>query len=147
MQGHDKSKAAARRQKAEMAVCRALGIEAFCRLLLSMERRRSKRKGYHNINYYLSAPTAEEAEESMMHLAYNTAIHIQSLLWAGVYMLAVSYGCRRYFILDLIVAATCVLNLWCILLQRYTGLRLAEVKRHRAAVQVRVVGVENDNNW
>ena len=120
-----------RGERAELWLCRALGVEQFRRLLLARERRRHRRDGGSNANYHLSGGSAEALRAYRYPLLYNSAIHVLGLLVVALYYLLRPQLPRTWPAVDWLVPALAALNVWCLLLQRYEALQIRALLRER----------------
>ena len=108
-----------------------LGIRPFRKLLFRLETFRHRRHGGRNDNYHLRDVSAASMRAYSGYLLYNTLIHCMSLFFALVYLLITLLSGRHLPVLSLLMGVLAIFNLYCIMLQRYTGLRLGALYLRR----------------
>ena len=109
-------------QQKELRLWRALGAERFRDLLFFLERLRHGERG--NVNYHLSGRGPEDGAAYMGYVLYHCLLHLVSLLLALLVMVLLPGNQRGYWAIMAFLALLCLGNLWCLMLQRYTYLRL-----------------------
>ena len=113
---------------AEMRLYEALGIRLFRKVLFLGERLRHLCDGGRNRNYHLNSVSPGAAAAFDGYLLWHTLLHAFAIL-----LLAFPFCLLRcinpcLFWPDIILLLLLVLNLYCIMLQRYTYLRLRQVR-------------------
>lgn len=105
-----------------------IGIKQFRKLALFYEFIRHRENGQKNVNYHLRSTSARSAESFLPYLFYNAAVHVFGLMVVALYFevkLFYSFGSAW---LDFVLMLSAVLNLYCIILQRYTYLRICALR-------------------
>lgn len=109
---------------AELRIYQCLGVKGFRRGILRLERRKHRKDGGQNSNYHPRSTSVAALKSFTGYLLYNAILHGISLLFAVVYLALCCLSCVHHLWADILVAAVTVLNLYCIMLQRYTFLRM-----------------------
>lgn len=109
----------------ELRLYRALGVKRLRDLLFTRERRWRGERG--NVNYHLSGPGLEDARTYMGYVLYHCLLHTLSLLLAITAMLLLPGNRAGHRLTMIFLVLLCLGNLWCLMLQRYTYLRLRRV--------------------
>ncbi len=116
------------KERIELKLYRALGIRRFRDGAFLLERWVHRRDGRKNSNYHVRAYSLYSLEEHYAYLSFNAAIHVTAI----VLLLLITLGASLiedfrkgwyWFYLFLFV-----LNVYCIMLQRYNALRLRELQ-------------------
>lgn len=111
-------------QKIEQKIYESMGIRLFRKLIFKIENIKHRQDRKRNINYHLNGCSVSSMEKFIGYLFYNAACHIISLAFVLVYVVAsVAFKTRNQF-LDLVSAILSIVNIYCIILQRYTYLKL-----------------------
>ncbi len=127
MRSYYQTKAAGR----EARLYELLGIRSFRRLLFGLETFWHRGHGGKNDNYHLRDISAASMRAYSGYILYNTLIHCISLIFAGVYLLITLLTGRNFPVLSVLMVALTIFNLYCIMLQRYAGLRLGALYLRR----------------
>ena len=113
------------RSKTELKIYRILGIESFRHFLFRLEKSRHRKDGRVNSNYHLKKGYAGRIQSFFPFLLYNSFIHILGLFVGILYLVVRIFIIpRNFFWADFIIIVTSILNLYCLLLQRYSFLRI-----------------------
>lgn len=110
----------------ELRVYYLLGVQQFRKAILWLEKIKhhgddNKNENYHPLNFDLIS-----LEQYTGFLAYNAFLHCVSLIFAAMYLL-LSITINFYnVVVDLIIIILIILNIYCIILQRATYLKLKE---------------------
>lgn len=115
-------------QRFELRVYRALGVLPFRQALFSLERVLRGRDGRTNSNYHMRALSPGGAAAFEGYLLYHNLLHGSSLALLAAVLLGKSVFARPWNGVDILAAGMCVINIWCLMLQRYNGLRLRELR-------------------
>lgn len=108
----------------ELRIYRFLGINRFRKVLLLLERLKHHKDNGKNENYHPSDMTDISLKEYEGYLLYNAFLHCVSLLFVMVYfILAVAAGVHNILV-DAIMVALFVIDVYCIILQRVNFLRI-----------------------
>ncbi len=129
------------RAKRERALYERLGVAAFRRFILAIERRKHKKDGRQNENYHPQSLSLSALRSFRGFLSYNILLHSHSLGFCllALLLLGVYPGRRLWLVLFLCFAA--LFNLYCLMLQRYTLLKLRTItEKKRRAAQKRAQG-------
>lgn len=117
-----------------------MGIVWFRNFLFRIEARRGGTGSRQYRNYHLRSHCVGETQNFKMYLAYNASLHVLSALQIAAaqiveYMLSPGWDLH-----DLPGVLLMLLNLWCLMLQRYNYLRIRDVVRHSEELQKLRVG-------
>lgn len=128
----------------EMNIYRVLGVEVFRKLIMQYEKFIHRKDFEKNINYHIKSFSGESVKRFYAFLSYNASVHILSSAIVFLYFLFKSRFAPEFMFLDFIMILLLVLNLYCIMLQRYNCLSirrfLAKYEKHR---EKRVSALEN----
>lgn len=115
-------------QRFELRVYRALGVLPFRRALFFLEQLRHRWDGQANSNYHMRTFSLGGAAAFESYLLYHNLLHGVSLaLLLTVLLGKVGYA-QPWNGIDILAVGMCVINLWCLMLQRYNWLRLQELR-------------------
>lgn len=111
-------------RRGEMRVYERLGIKRFKRLVLSLEKRRHQKDGGRNVNYHIERFSLRGLYAFCGYLLYHAVVHTVGILVAALCcMLPLFFPHTAVFA---VLGGVCILgNVYCLLLQRYTYLKLA----------------------
>ena len=112
----------------ELRVYRALGVLPFRQGLFFLERIKYRRNGGTNRNYHLRALSPGGAATFESYLLYHDLLHGVSLALLAAVLLEKAILALPWNGMDILAAGMCVINIWCLLLQRYNRLRLLELR-------------------
>lgn len=115
-------------QRFELHVYRALGVPPFRRALFSLERFRYRWDGQTNRNYHMRTVSPGGAAAFESYLLYHNLLHGVSLALLVTALLGKAGGALPWNGMDILAVGMCVINLWCLMLQRYNWLRLQELR-------------------
>lgn len=112
--------------KAEIRFYELVGIRFFRKLMLLVERIRHFRDKGRNENYHPKNRSHSTLVRFSGYQLYNAMFHVVSLIFVAVY-----FGLTRTFsvqipVADIIMIAVIVLDVYCIILQRYIFLRFRQ---------------------
>ena len=114
------------RQQNELKIYRLLGINYFRKVVLWLEKAKSRKKNRMNENYHPSAIDVISLEKYNGFLLYNAFLHSVSMLFVIVYcILALAFGLYN-LAANVIIVIISLLNIYCIILQRTNYLRFKE---------------------
>ena len=108
----------------ETRLYEVLGIRLFRKLLFGLERLRHRRDGGKNVNYHLRSVHPGSAEAFSGYLLYHTLLHSVAILLLVIPFCLLREIRASLFWADGILLLLFLLNVWCLMLQRYTFLRL-----------------------
>lgn len=121
-------------QNTEMRLLRFLGVKRFKRWVLSLEKIRHKKDGGHNANYHLERVSLRGLHAFSGYVLYHTVIHTVGVLVAAFCCTLPLFLPRTGF--AAIIGGVCVVgNVYCLLLQRYTHLKLTALIQKREQKQ------------
>ena len=115
-------------QRFELRVYRALGVLPFRQALFSLERIRHRRDGRTNKNYHMRALSPGGAAAFESYLLYHCLLHGVSLALLAAVLLGKAVFALPWNGMDVLAAGMFVINIWCLMLQRYNQLRLRELR-------------------
>ena len=142
-------------ERRELRLLRKLGTRRFRSVLLALEKCNHASDGERNINYHPASTDEAAVQRYMGYLLYHTVLHGSAVLFGIVYIafLLCLSGAIRWFLVP--TGVLCVLNLYCILLQREEYLLIKEYRfrygqrlKRRAwhlAVRIKVNTTEADD--
>ena len=116
----------------ELRIYEALGVRQFRNLLFRYERIRHFHRGGKYANYHLSRLSAEGAEAFLRCLQRNTMLHAGSQLLLILFGFGAWYRgipLRPFVPLSVLLS---LLNIWCLMLQRYNFLRIRRLRRRNS---------------
>lgn len=103
-------------------LCRALGAEAFRRMILRLEGLRHKRDGGRNANYHMDGISPPDIARFRAFISYHVRIHIAGAAFGAFYLvLRIAFIGPKAALIPLDTAAALALtgHLYCLMLQRY----------------------------
>ena len=125
---------------AEMRLYEALGIRLFRKALFLGERLRHLRDGDKNRNYHLESLSPGAAAAFEGYLLWHTLLHAFAILLLILPFCLLRCINPGLFWPDLILLLLLIVNLYCIMLQRYTYIRLKQVcERQKALMEKRAI--------
>ena len=118
-----------KKEAKEMKLYRILGIKWFQSACFSLERWTHRKDGQTNSNYHLRQFSQSDISGHFAYLSFNITVHVMSLvlLFFSV-LLNIRVGFRFGFWMIGLVICT-LINIYCILLQRYNALRFKAVRQ------------------
>ncbi|MDO5133003.1 MAG: hypothetical protein Q4D81_08470, partial [Eubacteriales bacterium] len=125
------------REEAEMRLYRLLGVKRFRRFVFALEAGKHRRDGGRNANYHLADLSCAGMRRHFAFLSYNAIIHIAGLLLAVLLILAKAFVLHKWRPVDWGIPAAVLLNIYCIMLQRYNSLRIRKALRTRQKIRGR----------
>lgn len=115
----------------ELRLYRMLGVLPFRKFLFGVERLRHWKDGGKNKNYHMGKSSVGEAGRFEGYLLYNTFLHVVSLLLLAVFFVLKPIRYPGWHPWEIALYVLCLLNIWCIMLQRYNQLRIRQLRlRH-----------------
>lgn len=118
----------------EMRVLACLGVKTFRRWVLSFEKLRHKEDGGYNVNYHVERVSLRGLHAFSGYLILHTVIHTVGILLAAVCCLLPLMLPHTGF--AAVIGGVCGIgNLYCLLLQRYTYLKLTALIQKREKKQ------------
>lgn len=114
------------RNNIELRVYRLLGVNQFRSLILSFEKIRHFKDKQSNENYHPSALDVLSLERYSGCLIYNAFLHGFSLLLTVLYAGVSTIVGFRNIVFDIGIVFLTLLNIYCIMLQRFNYLKLKE---------------------
>lgn len=102
------------------------GIRLFRKLALKLESFRHLKDNSRNINYHLYGSGISSVKSFTGYLLYNAACHGISLSFVAIYFTITWTVGVRYIALDISMCILFLINLYCIMLQRYTYIKIHE---------------------
>ncbi len=103
-----------------------LGIRLFRKLALKLESFRHRKDNSRNINYHLHGSGISSVKSFTGYLFYNAVCHTISLSFVAAYFAITGIVGARYIVLDVSMCILLLINLYCIMLQRYTYIKIRE---------------------
>lgn len=107
-----------------------LGVKRFRHAVLELERIRHR----NNVNYHLDGADVNSIQKFTGYLLYNTACHLLSLIFVAIYFVFTRILQRIIIPLDIFMCILSVINLYCIMLQRYTHIKIQEIIKRKKQV-------------
>ena len=96
----------------------------FRKLALKLEGFRHRKDNSRNINYHLYGSDISSVKSFTGYLLYNAVCHIISLSFVVSYFVITGIVGTRYIVLDISMCILLIINLYCIMLQRYTYIKI-----------------------
>lgn len=115
----------------EARIYECLGVKYFKNLILKLEKiRHGKAKG-RNDNYHPHDLTSHALVAFSGHLYYNTLLHSISIVLLTVYLVLSIIFSHGLWYLTVVAVIFFVIDVYCIMLQRYTFLKIRRILYHR----------------
>lgn len=108
----------------ERKIYELLGVKRFRRLVLLLERTKHRKDRLTNKNYHLSSNNIYAVKRYTGYMLFNSVCHIISLIMVIFYFYIVNGFGIGIKILDWFMCILSVLNIYCIMLQRYTYIKV-----------------------
>ena len=112
----------------ELRLYELFGIRIFRKLVLKVEGFRHRNDNSRNINYHIHGRGISSIKSFNGYLLYNTVCHCISIFFVAVYFTMTWIFEVKYIYLDVSMYIMFVLNLYCIMLQRYTYVKIHELE-------------------
>ena len=119
------------------------GIRLFRKMALGIERFRHRKSNSKNINYHLNGNSVDSVRNFTGYLLYNVVCHGISLAFVVIYFAIMWTVGVEYIVLDILMCILLLINLYCIMLQRYTFIktqrfieRQIDAKNNRIAYKI-----------
>lgn len=110
----------------ELNIYKRLGVPYFKRAILWLEKKKHRKDKQKNENYHTGALSVFSLEKYVGYTIYNSLLHCASLLLVFVYFgLTCVFGIR-IMAFDIIISVLLMLNIYCIMLQRFNQLRIRD---------------------
>lgn len=103
-----------------------LGIKCFRRFILSLESFKLRFFNKKSRNYHPEGKSINLMRKFVGYLCYNAILHVCSIVLVVVYFIITWITGARYILLDVITVTMMVINIYCIMLQRYIYLRIRD---------------------
>lgn len=113
-----------KKDKTRIRIYEAIGIRVFRKMLFSIEAARHRKDGRTNRNYHFRDASTSSLQYHKGYLLYNAFLHIVSIAFIAIYYLIASLAGYNNAILNVLMVILFLINLYCILLQRYVFLRI-----------------------
>lgn len=121
----------------ELRIYYLLGVQQFRKVILWLEKVKHHRDNSRNENYHLSKFDLISIERYTGFLIYNAFLHCISLVFTVVYLILSTTINFHNVVVNVIIIILMTFNIYCIILQRATYLRL---KKHRLKCYKRFFG-------
>ena len=137
------------RESTELKLYRILGIKWFQSACFALENWKHRKDGGIHSNYHIRTFSDAGISHHFAYLSFNMTVHLVSLLLLIVHVAVICLiGFRRGF-WEIGVVIFAVLNIYCILLQRYNALRFKKfrlqfLKHREMRIQKNVRLLQND---
>ena len=130
-------------EKIELSIYEFLGVEWFKKQTLNLEKIiHRKDKGY-NINYHPKTNDLNGLKEYLKFLYYNGAIHVKnSIIYTIIIMISFLSPIHGFVLINIFSVPLLIVNLYCVMLQRYTGIRICSCIRAREEINKRKSSVK-----
>jgi len=125
------------RDRAEVRFLECVGVRLFRGGIFALERLRHRKDGGRNRNYHLWRMTAGSAAAFEGYLLYHTLLHLTAMVLLAVPAALLHSRAGGLHWADVLLVLLFLLNLYCLLLQRYTFLRIRMVLRRREQMALR----------
>ena len=110
----------------ELKLYCCLGIRRFRDFVFWLEKTKHIKDNAQNSNYHIKQWSHSGAKRHFMYLSYNAAIHLFGLFLALTILLIRRALGYRLCAADCGIVVAAILNIYCIMLQRYNSLRLKQ---------------------
>ena len=124
MTGNIRRKQRQNNDSAEIFFYQILGIRYFQKLVFQLEKWRRRKDGGKNSNYHLYGIHYDRITRYFAFLAYNALIHLTGLASCTVLLAIRRFTGTLWEMTDWLILVAAVVNIYCLLLQRYNFLRL-----------------------
>ena len=124
--------------KRELRLDEALGVLSFRTLIFAWERHR-RRDGSENINYHIGRGHYSRLSDFGVYLEYNAFFHVASILLLLLYFVESVLLKYTSPVLVVFVVLLMLFNIWCLMLQRYTALRIRRILYGRSQKRDRLL--------
>lgn len=118
------SESISKANSAETRLYEFLGIKLFKKIILLFERVRHLHDNKQNENYHIHSTSVSALRRFSGYLIYNSIFHIASLFLIAVYFTMTRCFFIKNFVFDIIAIIVIVLNLYCLIMQRYTYIKI-----------------------
>lgn len=115
----------------EKRVYEFLGIRVFRRFVMQFEKLRHRKDKLHNINYHPGNMSMSSIRSFSGYLIYNVSCHVFSLIFVFLYFVITKIVGAKFIIIDILMIVLSVFNCYCIMLQRYTFIKMNAVLQKR----------------
>ncbi len=122
-----------------------LGIRLFRKLALKIEILRHSKDNSRNVNYHFHGSGISSLKSFTGYLLYNAVCHGMSLSCIAVYFAITYFVGVRYYVLDIFMCFLLIVNLYCIMLQRYTYIRIQKTAKRLVSAREKKIadGIES----
>ena len=116
-----------------------LGIQIFRKLALKLESLIHYKDKLKNINYHLHGRSINSVQSFTGYLLYNAVCHGLSIAFIAIYFIT-TWICKfRCVVLDISLYGMLLVNLYCLMLQRYTYIKINAVEERRINVKKHII--------
>lgn len=112
--------------RVEKIIYECLGIKLFRKCVFLLERFIHRKDKGRNINYHIAKNSLSDVAYFTRYLFYNGAIHVRNIGYAITYLLVRQLCSATFGVVDAVVLALGMKDIYCIMLQRYNYLRINE---------------------
>lgn len=129
----------------EMHLYELLGIKWFKKAVLLLERIKHSKDAILNENYHPQDTSKCTLIRFSGYLIYNAIIHITSLIFVFIYFVIMRILSLDNIVIDIFMIIVIILNLYCIMLQRYIYLKIRQLinKKQQTAMKAKVYRTAN----
>ena len=113
----------------EMRIYELLGVKAFQKLVFMLEKLIHFKDKERNLNYHFRGLDTEALDAFVKYLFYNSSIHARNLLYFAGYVVIFFVFRRSVKWFDIAALLLALKDAYCVMLQRYNYLRIAELKK------------------
>ena len=101
---------------------------------MKIEALKHRKDGKRNANYHLKGMSVSSLRDYFGHIRHNTIRHLESLAVVALYFVVTRLSGNIWLIADIAMYALIVFNLYCIMLQRYTYIRIQKLLERKSAM-------------
>ena len=116
------------REQTELKLYRILGIKWFQSACFALERWKHRKDGGAHSNYHLRQFSEAGVAGHYAYLSFNLTVHVVSLILLVVHVGVICLIGFRHGFWEVGVAVFALLNIYCILLQRYNSIRFKQFR-------------------
>ena len=120
-----------KKYKNEMKIYEILGVRLFRKLIMCVEKVRHYKDDSRNINYHIDGGSINSLNRFCGYLYFNASCHIISTILIVLYFIAVYILSIRLLAIDICMLVFLFVNIYCIMLQRYTYIKIQILKSRR----------------
>ena len=127
----------------ELTIYEFIGVEWFKKQTLKLEKIIHHRDKGYSINYHPKTNDLDGLKEYLKFLYYNGSIHVKnSILYSIIIPILFLLPLPGIALVNILFIPLLVLNLYCVMLQRYTGIRINSCIRAREELNKQKIDIK-----